>query len=590
MEEKRDQLIETILDKTDLVELVSEVTKLEKKGKNHFGLCPFHHEKTPSFSVNEDKRFYHCFSCKASGNAITFVKETQQVSGGEAVRILAERAGIDIGERRQSPNQKYHDINRDASTFYHVALTHTKGGAEALSYLTNRDIDKTLIERFDIGYAPKGPDALYKALDKKDVLTSDMVDLGLVRDGERVRDVFRERVMFPLHDELGNVVGFSGRTHKPNDKTAKYMNSPQTPVFEKNKVLYNLHRAKKAIKDADRVVVFEGFMDVLAAAKADITEAVGIMGTALTEHHIARLKALTKRVILCFDGDTAGRDATRKYLHDFERAGFTVYVALVPEGLDPDDYVRKRGAKQLKSLIDNAIDGREHIYNDYKASLDVSKITDAERFKKLVFDMVAPLSNVQKNHYLSMLARDLKVSLDVLEQDFNERKRAHLTTYKRPQPKIEITDKFRKAERGFIRYFLYDPHFVRRFKSAFKTLMFSDKDAREVQLEIMQYYDQEAHAQTRLVPRLFIENLKPTLKSYVEKHVMVKDYPYDENEFDDYLKTVRELNRRNEKARLKNKKSHAKTREERIEIQRQIDRLIKEDAKHGQRKNPARAR
>lgn len=189
-----------------------------------------------------------------------------------------------------------------------------------------------------------------------------------------------------------------------------------------------------------------------------------------------------------------------------------------------------------------------------------------------------------------MLARDLNISLDILEQDYNSRKRGHLTTYKKPQPKIEITDKFKKAERGFIRYFLHDPHFVRRFKLAFKTMMFADKDAREIQLEIMQYYDQEAHTNTRLVPKLFIENLKPTLKAYVEKHVFEKDYPFDNDEFDDFLKTVRELNRRNEKERLRAKMESAKTREERIEIKRQIDRLIKEEPRHGQRKNITRTR
>ncbi|MFW6319811.1 MAG: DNA primase, partial [Bacillota bacterium] len=320
MQENHDSVIDEILYKTDIVELISEVTKLEKKGQNYFGLCPFHHEKTPSFSVSEDKQLYHCFSCKASGNAITFVKETQNVSSSEAIKTLAKRAGVKLNtDQFSSPNQKYYTINQDAKAFFKVTLTHTKLGQEALEYLNNRGITQDLIDTFDLGYAPRKKDSLYTAMQNKDHLKSDLLDLGLIKEADDVYDMFNDRIMFPLHDHEGRVVGFSGRIYKTHDKMAKYMNTPATIIFEKSKVLYNLHRAKQHIKQQKRVVIFEGFMDVIKAHLAGVPEGVAVMGTALTDHHIKHLKSLTNTVVLCFDADQAGKDATRKFIDDLSR-------------------------------------------------------------------------------------------------------------------------------------------------------------------------------------------------------------------------------------------------------------------------------
>ncbi len=585
MQENHDSVIDEILYKTDIVELISEVTKLEKKGQNYFGLCPFHHEKTPSFSVSEDKQLYHCFSCKASGNAITFVKETQNVSSSEAIKTLAKRAGVKLNtDQFSSPNQKYYTINQDAKAFFKVTLTHTKLGQEALEYLNNRGITQDLIDTFDLGYAPRKKDSLYTAMQNKDHLKSDLLDLGLIKEADDVYDMFNDRIMFPLHDHEGRVVGFSGRIYKTHDKMAKYMNTPATIIFEKSKVLYNLHRAKQHIKQQKRVVIFEGFMDVIKAHLAGVPEGVAVMGTALTDHHIKQLKSLTNTVVLCFDADQAGKDATRKFIDDLSRYKIDVKVVSLPDKQDPDDYISNHQPSEFVSLINNADDAISYLYNYHKSSLNLNQITDVERFKKHVFTMIQPLSNVEKNHFIDKLSDDLKTSKDIIESDYNALKRRHIPTYRKIQT-IEITDKFKKAERGLIQYFIKEEFFIKKFRLDFKDAMFSDKHARDLQLEIFEYYD--LHPSSCIVPELFMSRLSESLKAYFKRFIDILDYPYDGKEFDDYLKVMREQTKRNKIIRLKKKKANATTTEEKIILQQQIDQLNKE-AKHGKKQNNSR--
>ncbi|MFW5842160.1 MAG: DNA primase [Bacillota bacterium] len=586
MQENHDSVIDEILYKTDIVELISEVTKLEKKGQNYFGLCPFHHEKTPSFSVSEDKQLYHCFSCKASGNAITFVKETQNVSNSEAIKRLAERAGIKLNPSQfTSPNQKYYTINQDAAAFFKVTLTHTKLGQDALEYLTRRGITQDTIDTFDIGYAPRKNTSLYTAMQNKDHLKSDLLDLGLIKESNDVYDMFTDRIMFPLHDQEGRVVGFSGRIYKAHDKMAKYMNTPATKVFEKSKILYNMHRAKQAIKQHKRVVIFEGFMDVIKAHQVGIAEGVAVMGTALTDHHIKQLKSLTNHVILCFDGDQAGKDATRKFIDDLSRYNLNVHVVSLPNNQDPDDFISNNQPSAFVSLINNADDAISYLYNYHKDHVNLTQITDVERFKKHVFTLIDPLSNVEKNHFIEKLSTDLNTSKELIESDFNALKRKHIPTYRKIKT-IEITDKFKKAERGLIQYFIKEEFFIKKFRLDFKDAMFSDKHARDLQLEIFEYYD--LHPSSCIVPALFMNRLSESLKAYFKRFIDTLDYPYDGKEFDDYLKVMREQTKRNKIDRLKKKKSTATTIEEKIHLQQQIDQLNKE-AKHGKKQNNPRA-
>ncbi len=576
-----------ILTKTDIVELINEVTPLTKRGKNHFGLCPFHQEKTPSFSVSEDKGLYHCFSCKASGNALTFVKETKGFSTSEAVKYLADRAGVDVDMGRfKDPNEKYYDINREAMNYYHVMLTHSSAGDAARKYLKKRGIEETTITTFDIGVALDTQDGLFSALKKKDVLESDMTDLGLVRiDDVSARDIFRKRIIFPIHDEHGRVVAFSGRTYLKDETSAKYINSPQTPVFVKSRVLYNLHRVKKTAKEKGRIVIFEGFMDVFAAHQAGIAEGVATMGTALTSEHIAKIKTVTDKVVLCFDADRAGKDATRTFIKDLTRAGLETSVAGLDEGKDPDDIIREQGKDVFVRAIEHALNYKDYLYADHLQDIDRTKITEVEAFKKRVFTLITPLSNVERAHYLSRMSEDLKLSRETLEADFKALRVKEHPRY-RKIPKIEITDKFKKTERQLIRYFLKDRYYEKKFRSEFNDVLFNDKHARDIQLEIFEYYRLHPH-DLCIVPELFINGLPENLKAYYEAHINDAKLPHDDEEYEDFLIVMREQNRRYAINVLQKKIEQTDSIDEKIAYRKKIDTLIREAA-NGQRKNHPR--
>lgn len=583
MSDKEATSLKAILDQTDIVELIGETTTLKKRGKNYMGLCPFHEENTPSFSVSEEKQVYHCFSCKRSGNALTFVEETQNLSRGEAVRHLAERAGLSYTPAKKDPNEKYHTLNKAALDFFKVHLNHTKSGREAFNYLMDRGLSKETLETFDLGLAPDKKDALHRAMKEKGHLDSDMRDLGLI-GGETPYDIFKDRVMFPLHDEEGRVAGFSGRTYKDGVKTAKYMNSPTTPVFEKNKVLYNIHRIPRAAKAKDRVVIFEGFMDVIAAHQAGVTEGVAIMGTALSATHIRMMRKLTDNAVLAFDGDQAGRDATRRFIGELQKGGFTVYVAMLPDGLDPDDFIRENGAEAFRKLVDDARSATEFLYAEHMRNVNLSRITEIEAVKKRVFALIAPLSHVEQDHFLTRLAADLGVGKRTLEEDFQQKKRHQAPEYRRIR-KIEVTDKFKRAERAFIHYFLKDEYYSRRFRRDFDDVTYIDKAARDIQFEIFEYYD--FNRQSCIVPSLFIERLTEDQRAYFEKYIDYDNYPYHEDEFEDLILVMREYTRRNRINTLKKRLEQAESIDEKIRYRKKIDAIIKE-VSHAKRKNHSR--
>ncbi len=570
--------IDRVLESTDIIDLIGEYTTLEKKGKGYMGLCPFHEEKTPSFSVSEEKQVYHCFSCKASGNALTFVKDIKGYSTPEAVKHLADRANITIEEKPyERKNQKYFDINYAAMQFYKVALSHTEAAKGAREYLKNRGVTPSLADTFDLGYAPDKKDALYQALSKKEYLKSDLTDLGLVREKENVFDIFRGRIMFPIQDAEGQVVGFSGRIIEGGQ--AKYINSPATPVFEKQKVLYNLHRARRPAKEKDRFVLFEGFMDVIAAHKAGIEEGIAIMGTALTRHHVDAIQNSAKRLVLCFDGDKPGREATRTFLEQLKKSPFEVRVAEMPDGLDPDDYIDSRGDEAFRKLIDDATSREGYLYETYRGEAG-DDIASMDAFKDRVFKLIRPLSAVQRDHFLKRLSEDLDVSLDTLRQDFEDIRPAPPAYSKAPA--FEITDKFRRAERSFIHYFLNDEYYERRFRSEFEDVTYIDKAARDIQFEIFEYYD--FNRQSCIVPELFKASLTENQRAYFDTYIDTERYPYSNEEFEDLLKVMREYTRRNKIRALKQRIKRAETVEEKIRYKEKIDAMYKE-AKHGKGKN-----
>lgn len=336
--------IEEIRSSVNIVDVILQHVHLSKAGTNYLGLCPFHGEKTPSFNVNAQKQFYHCFGCGKSGDVFKFLEDYKEIPFREAVKEVADIAGIplEIETRpaQDNPNQAIYDLHNQAARIYHTVLTATEEGAKAREYLAKRGISDAIIEQFNIGLSLSDNDFLYKSVKQK-FEESVLTNSGLITFAEnRIFDSFRGRIMFPLNNEHGQVIAFSGRIWRPEDldnKTlAKYKNSTTTPIFNKSEALYNLDRASKSIKKTREVYLMEGFMDVIAAYENGVSNAVASMGTALTEGHVRKLRSYAPKFILVYDGDKAGQNAIYKALNLL--VSDDVEVVRIPDGLDPDEY------------------------------------------------------------------------------------------------------------------------------------------------------------------------------------------------------------------------------------------------------------
>ncbi|MGV3311839.1 DNA primase [Streptococcus suis] len=354
--------INDIKQAVNIVDIIGESVALTKAGRNFLGLCPFHGEKTPSFNVVEDKQFYHCFGCGKSGDVFKFIEEIQGVTFGDAVQIVAQKAGIALetspqfqrAEKVTNPNQVLYDIHTEAAKFYHALLMTTKMGEEARDYLHQRGLTDEVIKTFQIGLAPDQQNILYQKLSSQ-FEEGALLQSGLFHPGDhnRIYDSFHGRIIFPLTDEYGRVIAFSGRvwteTDRENKQLAKYKNSRSTVIFNKSYELYHLDRAKAVIKKQHEVYLMEGFLDVIAAHRAGIENAVASMGTALTREHVTHLSKYCKKVVLTYDGDKAGQAATIKALDELQ--DFQVEIVSLPDNMDPDEFLQKNSEVALEQVL-----------------------------------------------------------------------------------------------------------------------------------------------------------------------------------------------------------------------------------------------
>ncbi len=419
-----------IVDKADIVNIVSQYVKLEKRGNNYIGLCPFHDDKNPSMSVSPQKKVFKCFSCGTAGDVVSFVSKIKNISTSEAMKQVGETVGIKVSLSQKDilkqKNMKYYNVLKEAATFYNFFLTNTVEGKEGIEYLNNRKISIEEIKRFNIGLAGDN-DILYKTLTSKEYLPLDMIEVGLIRGGDKYHDVFRNRIIFPIKDLEGNVVGFSGRRFLSNSENeSKYLNTNETILFKKGEILYNYSDCLQDIKINNNVYLFEGFMDVIAAIRSNVNNSVASMGTALTLNQISAINRLTKNVTLCYDSDGPGVAATIKAIYLMVNAGMNVNVAIIPNGKDADEYFFNNGGEKLhKCLVENVISSMEFLYNYEKKDINLSNYNDLEKFKNNIFKHLSLFkSNILIEKILKQLSIDLNVSVDNLVNDFNNKKDA----------------------------------------------------------------------------------------------------------------------------------------------------------------------
>ncbi|WGI24523.1 DNA primase [Halomonas alkaliantarctica] len=410
------RFIDDLLGRVDVVEVVGERVQLKKAGRNYSGLCPFHQEKTPSFTVSADKQFYHCFGCGANGNALRFLMEYDKLPFPEAVEQLAGRLGIEVpregvddprAQQREKKRKEGVNLLELAASFYRERLK-MQEGQSAQRYLSGRGLSDDVIKTYGIGYAPAGWEALKQHLSERGVGEPVQVEYGLLihrEDTGRTYDRFRDRVMFPIRDLRGRTIAFGGRVM--GDDQPKYLNSPETPVFHKGRELYGLYEARQASNKLEQLVMVEGYMDVVALAQYGIHNAVATLGTATTEDHLTRLFRLVSRVVFCFDGDRAGRQAASRALEtalpqmiDGREARFL----FLPEGDDPDTLVRREGAEAFQDRVTCAMPLSEFLFEQASQGRDLNTVEGRERFASQVLEA---LNKVPEGMLKSLLLESL---------------------------------------------------------------------------------------------------------------------------------------------------------------------------------------
>jgi len=425
-----DHKIEEIRSAVDIVDVVSDYVSLKKRGTNFFGLCPFHSEKTPSFSVNPERGIYKCFGCGKGGNVFSFLREVEKIDFIEAVRLLAERAGVALPAPSSAESQAssvvdsiYHAL-RMAGRFYHQQLTETEPGKRALQYLRERGLKDETIRHFGLGYAPDAWDALINHAEKESTSVEYLEMAGLVvkRDkGEGYYDRFRGRVMFPLLTQVGQVVGFTGRILEGDEKQAKYVNTPETKVYHKGRLLYGLHFAKNDIRKAEEAYLVEGNTDVISMHQSGITNVVATSGTALTPTQVKLLGRYTDAVVLLFDADSAGVSAMERSVDLLLEANMKVRTLSLPEGYDPDSFVRKKGRDGFLIFADT------HTTDFVSFKLSVAGYSASETDPEKVWDAIqsalksiALIPNaVRQEGYLRLVAEQTGMPDDKLRKELS---------------------------------------------------------------------------------------------------------------------------------------------------------------------------
>ena len=368
-----DSIIDDVRAASDIVDVISAFVPLKKRGKNFTGLCPFHQEKTPSFSVSQDKQMYYCFGCGSGGNVFTFVMQHDKVSFVEAVRSLAKRAGIAIPEEREgsdataTENEGLYAACREAERLFHENLTGSVEGKQALEYFRYRGFSDETIRKFGLGYSLNGWDSLVKYAGERKIDTSVFEKAGLIlkrEDGSGFYDRFRGRAMFPIYSTSGRTIAFGARKLKEDDPLGKYINSPETPIYNKSKSLYGLFQSKDAIRAKEMAIMVEGYADLITVSQAGIENIVASSGTALTEEQTRLIGRYAKTITLVYDADSAGSKATIRGVDLVIENGLDVMVAELPQGEDPDSFVRKNGGTAFQALVDGAVS-----FLDFKAGL-----------------------------------------------------------------------------------------------------------------------------------------------------------------------------------------------------------------------------
>ena len=546
-------IINEIRSKIDIVDLISEYLPLTQKGKNYFGVCPFHDDHSPSMSVSREKQIYTCFSCGATGNIFNFIMDYEHISFREALKICADKAGIvldNFNVKEVNKNKDLFDMYDVASKLYQNNIN-TKDGLDALNYLLDRKITQETIKEFKIGLALHD-NKLSKLLNKK-YDTKLLNKSGLINiDGINTYDAFTDRIMIPLYNLEGKIVGFSGRIYKTTDKKiGKYKNTKETEIFKKGELLYNYHRAKEYARESKTVIIMEGYMDLFRAYQVGVKNVVVSMGTAVTKEQANLLKRIATNIILCFDGDSAGEKATYSCSNELIKLGITPKIVRLPDNLDPDEFILKHGKDAFIEKINNPISVMEFKMNYLKKNKDLNSSTDMSNY---VNEVIKELNEIQDEILREITIKRIseESNLDIefirsrlIEVDNKDIKPVEFKPIIKQDHNISM---YIKAEQYLLYYMLNNVEVIKMYQ---KRLGYMPTDKyRKLAFEITYFYKNNGYISISDL-MISLNDNNEILDILKEINLLNLKDNYSIEQIDDYINTIRKYNLKEETKRLK---------------------------------------
>lgn len=571
--------INRIRENADIVEIISSYIPLTPKGKNYFGVCPFHEDHSPSMSVSKEKGIYKCFSCGATGNVFKFVSDFENISFPESVKRIAEKIGMPlkgvIEIQKSKKNDKEYKLMELASLFFQNNLI-TQKGKEATEYLNERGLDEETRKEFQIGLS-FDKNSLFEFLKKKKYQPSELVNLGLINQKEwTYYDTFINRIIFPIHNLNGDVVGFTGRIYLPNSQPPKYLNSKETVIFKKGDILFNYHRAKDAVRLEKKLILVEGNMDAIRMYKSGIKNTVALMGTSLTSFQIKEIKKMRVPVILMFDNDDAGFLATYQNGVLLEKEHIQVLVVRLSGEKDPDEYIIKNGVDAIKENIKNAVSFLEFKLSYYKKNKNLQDSEELVRYIKEVLNgMKESEDTILKEITLKKLSEDCGLSIEILKEELEKIEvKVPSVSFKEKEMSSTPTKKTKYTDGVFhILYFMMnDPMYIKMYKS--KLGFLDNPNYRGIANEIVAYY--ESHKAINFADFLTYIETSKLKKEMLEIIQSIKDENMSETIMDEYINSVKKIIKNQEIKKLKIKLKEEMDSNKKLQIAKRIQELKKE--------------
>ncbi len=563
--------IENLKDQINIIDVVGRVVPLKRAGSNYKGVCPFHNEKTPSFVVSEQKQIFTCFGCGATGDAIEFVKRYYNLDFSEAIEKLAGEYGIALEKNTFNDNREiYYKVNKLAANFFYKAFTEKAN--KGYAYMKRRGISPAILKKFGIGYADAEWDSLYKYLLSQGVDKKIMVELGLISESKgKYYDKFRNRVIFPIINTSGKVIGFGGRAIDAKDNP-KYLNSAESKIFQKKYNLYGLNISRQSVGKEGFIILVEGYMDTIALYQSGIENVAASLGTALTENQAKLIKRYTRDVILSYDADGAGRAAALRGLDILRKEECKVKVLHVTDGKDPDEYIKKNGKTAFLKLVEEALPYGDYKLESAKAGYDLSKDEDKIDYIKKATDIIRQLGPVEQEIYIKKLSKDLKIAegairMELLGNDSTEK--ASFTQTREEKKEISASE-ITPIEKTLLKVMLTDESYISRI-AKFPQILESDFAVRIYETLVEEYQRNQFIDLNKIMDGLTSEGAA-RLQEIME-HIIVGGN--EEQVFEDCIKTWKDKNLAKEEQKLISLLSMADEEDNQERIRELTDQLMK---------------